>query len=205
MYWIEKTNVKRIRLAILASGGGSNAKKICTYFNVHDWIEVATIITNKADAGVLDVADEFSVPSLVIKKENLSDGLVAHWLYKHKVDFIVLAGFLMLIPAELISNFPNRILNIHPSLLPKYGGKGMHGHHVHAAVILHHDHITGMTIHLVNEKYDEGQILFQAQCKVDADDNAEIVAKKVLVLEHKYYSVTIENYIKTYLEGNETN
>lgn len=196
---------KKVRLVIFASGGGSNAKKICEYFNQHREIEVAAILTNRHDAGVIDVAKDYNLPVLVIKKHNLSDGLVEDWLLKLKAEFIILAGFLLLIPSTLISQYKNRILNIHPSLLPKYGGKGMHGHYVHEAVFNNRDANTGMSIHLVNENYDEGQIVFQAQCDVQLNDSPEIIASKVLKLEHQYYSPTIENYIKSFILSDKTN
>lgn len=197
--------MKSARLAIFASGGGSNAYKICEYFQDHVNIVIAGILTNRKEAGVLQVADKFDIPAIVVDKNNLSDGVVENWLHDIKADMIILAGFLLLIPAPLITKFPNRILNIHPSLLPKYGGKGMHGHHVHEAVVKNDDTITGMTIHVVNEKYDDGQIIFQAKCAVKKDDTAEIVASNVLALEHFYYSKTIENYINGYLSDEKTN
>jgi phosphoribosylglycinamide formyltransferase-1 len=189
-----------VRIAIFASGGGSNAEKIIQYFEHHPTIQIALVISNNKNAGVLGIADRYKVPSQVIHRKDMyeSDHLLT-LLKNYKIDLLVLAGFLWLIPAYLISAYNNKIINIHPSLLPKYGGKGMYGHHVHEAVKADQSAISGMTVHLVNEKYDEGDIIFQKECKLNQDMNATEIAAEVLKLEHKYFSAVIENYITTHI------
>jgi len=186
-----------VRIAIFASGGGSNAEKIIQYFEHHADIKICLVVSNNKNAGVLDIADRYKVPSYVIIKKDIyeSDRLLS-LLKSNKIDLLVLAGFLWLIPAYLISAYASRIINIHPSLLPKYGGKGMYGHHVHEAVKADRSTISGMTVHLVNEKYDEGAIIFQEVCKLHQEMNGTEIAAEVLKLEHKYFSKAIENYIK---------
>lgn len=186
----------KINLAIFASGGGSNAESIMQYFEYHDTISVALVVSNKADAGVHQIAAQYEKESLALTKAQLSDPSVLLALLKEKnVDYIVLAGYLLLIPAWLIAAYPDKIFNIHPSLLPKYGGKGMYGHHVHEAVKANQDAESGMTIHLVNEEFDKGEILFQAKTKIHADMSATDIAKAVLKLEHENYAHTIEKFI----------
>jgi phosphoribosylglycinamide formyltransferase 1 len=184
------------RIAVLASGGGSNAEVIMQYFNGHDHILVACVISNKADAGVLAKAKKRDIPTMVIDRSFFKDEKAMIGLLKaYGVDYLILAGFLWLIPTFLIRVFPDRILNIHPSLLPKYGGKGMYGHHVHEAVSAAGDHESGMTIHLVNEEYDKGEVLYQGRVKIKAYQDADLIASAVLVLEHQYYAPTIEQHI----------
>jgi len=186
----------KLNLAIFASGGGSNAKSIMHYFENHDTISVSLVLSNKADAGVHQVAASFGVASISVTKAQLSDPSVLLTLLKEKnIDYIVLAGYLLLIPTWLIAAYPDKIFNIHPSLLPKYGGKGMYGHHVHEAVKANQDAESGMTIHLVNEEFDKGEILFQAKTKIPADMSATDIAKAVLKLEHENYAPTIEKFI----------
>jgi phosphoribosylglycinamide formyltransferase-1 len=183
-------------LAIFASGGGSNARKIMEHFEGHPDIRVVLVVSNKRDAGVLAIAAEFGVDTLVISRssfyetERLLDELRARG-----VDFVVLAGFLWLAPAYLVAAYPQRILNIHPALLPKYGGKGMYGRHVHEAVKAAGETETGMTIHYVNERYDEGDIVFQASCPVKQDDTPEMIARNVLALEHRYLPKVVERLV----------
>lgn len=185
-----------INLAILASGGGSNARAICTYFKGHPFINVALIISNKSEAGVHNVAAHFDIPSLTVSKRQFMDcPMIKEIFISYEVDFIILAGFLLMVPKCIIDSFPRRIINIHPSLLPKYGGAGMYGHHVHEAVKVNHEVESGMTIHLVNEKYDDGEILLQAKCPIIDTMTVDDIAAVVLTLEHKYYSPTIEKYI----------
>ncbi|TAH24719.1 MAG: phosphoribosylglycinamide formyltransferase [Cytophagales bacterium] len=188
----------KIKVAVFCSGSGSNAEKIFEYFNNHSEIEIALMISNKKDAYALERAKKFNIPSLVINKEAYQKGELLISLKEYDISWIVLAGFLWLIPQYLVSKFPNRIINIHPALLPKYGGKGMYGHFVHEAVVKNKDTESGMSIHFVNDHYDEGEIIFQAKCAITAEDNAEEVAKKVLKVEHQYYAPTIE---KTILES----
>ncbi len=185
-----------INIAVFASGSGSNARVIMTYFQHHPVIKVKLVVTNRPDAGVINIAKSFGINVIVINRKEFyeSDHFIKK-LQSGNIDFLILAGFLWLIPLELIKLFSDKIINIHPSLLPKYGGKGMYGHFVHEAVKQHEETETGMTIHLVNEKYDEGKILFQAKCKLTPEMDSENIAAKVLKLEHKYYSRIIEKYI----------
>lgn len=185
-------------IAILASGAGSNAQKIIEYFSNRMDISVHLIISNKKDAGVLSIAKLSGISSLVISKDSFyhsTDLLVE--LEKHQIDFIVLAGFLWLIPAYLIHNYPDRMVNIHPALLPKYGGKGMYGHFVHEAVHEAKELFSGITIHYVNEKYDEGSIVFQEKCEISPIDQPLDIAKKVQLLEHTYYPVVIDQLVSS--------
>ncbi len=183
-------------LILFASGGGSNALKIIQYFENHQSIKVASIVTNNKHAGVIDIANKYNIPHLVLSKKQLNDkSYFMPILLNLKADYIILAGFLLLIPEYLVHTFPHHILNIHPALLPKYGGKGMHGMYVHKAVVDAKESFSGPTIHLVNKEYDKGEILFQITTEIDPYDDPEDVAKKVLSLEHKYYAPIIEKYI----------
>jgi phosphoribosylglycinamide formyltransferase-1 len=185
------------KIAIFASGTGSNAKKIIEYFDAHPNIEVRLVVANKPDAPVLAMAEQHGVETLLTDRSGFyqSEAILAQ-LADAQVTFIVLAGFLWLVPAYLVNAYPKRIVNIHPALLPKYGGKGMYGMHVHRAVKQAGVQETGITIHLVNEAYDEGGILFQARCPVKASDTPEQIAGKVRQLEHEHFAPVIEKYIK---------
>ena len=185
-------------IAILASGAGSNAQKILEYFSDRMDIAVRLIVSNKPEAGVLNIAKLASVDTLVVSRDSFyssTDLLVE--LDKYNIDFIVLAGFLWLIPPYLIQHYPERIINIHPALLPKYGGKGMYGHFVHEAVHLAKETHSGITIHYVNEKYDEGSIVFQERCEILPSDQPEDIARKVQVLEHFYYPTVIDQLVSS--------
>jgi phosphoribosylglycinamide formyltransferase-1 len=185
-------------IAILASGAGSNAQKILEYFSDRMDIAVPLIISNKKEAGVLNIAKLSSIDTFVVTRDTFystTDLLIE--LDKRNIDFIVLAGFLWLIPPYLIQHYPDRIINIHPALLPKYGGKGMYGHFVHEAVHLAKDTHSGITIHFVNEKYDEGSIVFQERCEILPSDQPEDIAKKVQVLEHSYYPTVIDQLVSS--------
>lgn len=185
-------------IAILASGAGSNAQKILEHFSDRMDIAVRLIVSNKQEAGVLNIAKVASVDTLVVSRDSFytkTDLLVE--LDKRNIDFIVLAGFLWLIPPYLIQHYPNRIVNIHPALLPKYGGKGMYGHFVHEAVHLAKDTHSGITIHYVNEKYDEGSIVFQERCEILPSDQPVDIARKVQVLEHSYYPTVIDQLVSS--------
>ena len=183
------------RIAIFASGSGSNAEKIIQHFANHPSIEVAVVLSNKADAFVLERAKKFSIPSEVFNREEFRDPSFPEVLHKYQVTHIVLAGFLWLIPDYLVKNYPDRIVNIHPALLPKYGGKGMYGARVHEAVKLAGETETGITIHLVNEHYDEGAVLFQASCPIGSEYSPDEIANCVHALEHKHYPEVIEKWI----------
>jgi phosphoribosylglycinamide formyltransferase 1 len=184
------------KIAIFASGSGSNARKILEFSAVNRAFEVELVVSNRADAGVLGIAKEFGVGALVVEREAFKNGQqLIEALSDLSVGHIVLAGFLWLVPKGLIQAFPERIVNIHPSLLPKFGGKGMHGMHVHAAVKAAGEHESGMTIHLVNEEYDKGRILFQAKCPVSPMDSPQDIAHKVLALEHRCYPHVIAAWV----------
>ena len=183
-------------IAIFASGGGSNARKIIEYFRDSSVGRVTLVVSNKPKAGVLSIAEEYGIPTQVIDRPTFYESEeILKVMEKYPIDFVVLAGFLWLVPGYLVRAFPHRILNIHPALLPKYGGKGMFGHHVHEAVKAAGDPETGMTIHFVNEHYDEGDIVFQAKCPVSPEDSPEEIARKVLALEHRFFPETIEKVI----------
>ncbi len=185
-------------IAIFASGGGSNALKIVEYFEHHDSIKVTCILTNNANAGVITIADFYDIPCITITHTQLKmPAFMLGLLNEYSVDYLILAGFLALIPAYLIQAYPDKIINIHPALLPKYGGKGMYGIHVHRAVVAAKEKQSGPTIHLVNEAYDEGRILLQVSCDLDGTEAPEEVAAKVLSLEHQHYAPAIEQYILT--------
>lgn len=180
------------RIAILASGTGSNARKIHERSLSSENYEVACILSNRKNARVLDYANEHGITSYTFSKADLNGEVVLDYLKKECVDLVVLAGFLLLIPESIVNAYPNRIINIHPSLLPKHGGKGMYGSNVHNAVSEAKDMKSGMTIHLVNERYDEGKYLFQASVKINSDDTPDTIGKKVLALEHHYYPQVVE-------------
>jgi phosphoribosylglycinamide formyltransferase-1 len=185
-------------IAILASGAGSNAQKILEHFSDRMDIAVRLIVSNKQEAGVVNISKVASIDTFVVTRDSFyssTDLLVE--LNKRNIDFIVLAGFLWLIPPYLIQHYPDRIINIHPALLPKYGGKGMYGHFVHEAVHLAKDNHSGITIHYVNEKYDEGSIVFQERCEILPSDQPEDIAKKVQVLEHLYYPTVIDQLVSS--------
>lgn len=184
------------QIAIFASGTGSNAKKIVEYFKGHPNIKVSLVVSNKENAPVLEMARSNDIPTLVINRDYFynSENILKK-LSIYNIDFIVLAGFLLLVPKYLTRKFHNRIVNIHPALLPKYGGKGMFGLNVHKAVKAANEKVSGITIHYVNENYDEGQILFQESCPITPEDSPETIAHKVLQLEHQHYSKVIENIL----------
>ena len=184
------------RIAIFASGSGSNAQKIMEYFGDSEIAEVALLLTNNSDAYVLQRADNFEVPTHIFDRKEFqeTDSLIA-LLDTLEIDIIVLAGFLWLIPQKLLNRFPNKIINIHPSLLPAHGGKGMYGDRVHQAVIDAKDTESGITIHSINENFDEGEIIFQAKFKVTEKDTLDEVRFNGQQLEHLHYPKEIENYI----------
>lgn len=185
------------RIAIFASGSGTNAEAFFRYFAESDLAEVALLVSNKPEAYALKRAEKFHVPTEVASNAQLSDaGFALKLLEKYKIDFVVLAGYLRLIPAELARSFEGRIVNIHPALLPKYGGKGMYGSKVHEAVVAAAEAESGITIHFVNELYDEGDIVFQARCPLSAEDTPESLAQKIHQLEHQHYPAQVAQLIK---------
>ncbi|MFZ4559082.1 MAG: phosphoribosylglycinamide formyltransferase [Saprospiraceae bacterium] len=183
------------RIALFASGTGSNARNIMAYFSSREDVRVALLVCNKPDAPVLRIADDFSVPTLIIQRTDIQEGntpLLRALTQTYAIDFIVLAGFLWKIPATLVAQFPGRIVNIHPSLLPLHGGKGMYGMRVHEAVCAAAERESGITIHYVNEHYDEGAVIFQAQCPVSPGDSPGDVARKVQALEHRFFPGVVD-------------
>jgi phosphoribosylglycinamide formyltransferase 1 len=184
-------------IAVFASGSGSNAQRLIEYFKNSDDIKVKILLSNNKNAYALERAKNLEVPTLVFDRKSFCEtDQIVEKLKEENISWIVLAGFLWLIPKNLVKAFPNRIINIHPALLPLYGGKGMYGHFVHEAVIAAKDKETGITIHFVNENYDEGQIIFQSRCSVEPIDTAETIAKKVQLLEHEHFPMVVENLIR---------
>lgn len=184
------------KLAIFASGRGSNARAIIDYFKNNREVSIQLIVSNNKDAGVLQLADEHGIPKMIIDKRAFKDSdILDRQLIELGIDLLVLAGFLWLIPKRMVTNFPGRIVNIHPALLPKYGGKGMYGSHVHEAVKKAGDRVSGITIHLIDEEYDKGSTLFQAHTTIDPEDSPEEIAAKVLKLEHFHYPRIIEQLL----------
>jgi len=183
------------RIAVLASGSGTNAQRLIEHFRAHAMAQVVLVGCDQPQAGVLQRAWDLLVPSYLFSGKELRDGTLLRELQQQRIDLIVLAGFMRLIPAELVRAFTDRIVNIHPALLPKFGGKGMYGHHVHEAVVAAKETESGITIHLVNERYDEGRILFQAKCPVLADDTPDSLAERIHALEHAHYPQVVEKLI----------
>ena len=185
------------RVAIFASGSGSNAQKIMEHFKRHTEAEVVLILTNNPSAYVLQRADNFEIPSHIFTRQEFYDtDDVIRILKTLQVDLIVLAGFLWLVPPDLLQAFPNKIINLHPALLPKYGGKGMYGDHVHKAILAANEEESGITIHFASEQFDEGEIIHQSKFKIEPGDNLEMVKFKGQQLEHQYFPKVIENLLK---------
>lgn len=184
-------------LIIFASGRGSNAEKIIEYFKAGNRAKVSLIVSNKQDAGVLGIAKRENIPFHIIDKDTIKSVEFIDLLNTYNPSLIVLAGFLWKIPDALVAQFNNKIINIHPSLLPKYGGKGMYGQHVHEAVINASEKESGITIHYVNNEYDKGNIILQAHCNVSSTDDANKLADKVHQLEHYYFPLAIDYILKS--------
>ena len=183
-------------LAIFGSGSGTNAENIIEYFAGSDTVRIVVVLSNKKEAGIHARARRLSVPSFTFSFAEFKEGsLVINKLKEYRVDFIVLAGFLQLISPVIIDDYRERIINIHPALLPKFGGKGMYGSYVHEAVVAAKETETGITIHYVNERYDDGAIIFQATCPVFPEDTAADVAAKVHTLEYKHFPQVIERLL----------
>lgn len=183
-------------IAIFASGSGTNAENIIRYFQENDLIRVALVLSNRSDAYVLERAHRLQVPSEVFLKEDWVSGeQILALLHEYHIDFIVLAGFLVRVPERLLHAYPDKIINIHPALLPKYGGKGMYGDRVHEAVVAAGEKESGITIHYINEHYDEGNTIFQATCPVLSTDSPDDVAKKVHALEYEHFPQIIEQVL----------
>ena len=196
-----KLRVMKKNIAIFASGSGSNAENIIRYFRKSEAVGVSLVLSNKSDAYVLERARRLKVPSNVFPKEDWMAGdEILAVLQEYRIDFIVLAGFLLRVPDLLLHAYPNKIINIHPALLPKYGGKGMYGERVHQAVVAAGEKESGITIHYINERYDEGSVIFQAVCPVLPEDSPDDVAKKVHALEYEHFPVVIERVLNGGLE-----
>lgn len=184
------------KIAIFASGSGTNAENIANYFKNSKTVEISLIISNKKDAFVLERAKKLGIEAVTFSKNDFeATEKILDFLMSRSIDFIVLAGFLLKIPDNLLKAFPNKIVNIHPALLPKFGGKGMYGDFVHKAVVESKESESGITIHYINENYDEGDIIFQAKCPVLPNDTFDDVAKKVHVLEYTHFPVVLENIL----------
>lgn len=186
----------KIRLAIFASGTGTNAINIIKYFRNHPEIEVFCLLSNKPDALVLQSIAPYDITTKIFNREDIYESdEIKSYLNWFQIDYIILAGFLWLMPQNIIEEFPGKIINIHPAILPGYGGKGMYGMKVHNAVIANKDKETGISIHLINDKYDEGKILFQAKINIDETDTASTIAAKISQLEQEHFPRVIEEYI----------
>jgi phosphoribosylglycinamide formyltransferase 1 len=184
-------------IAIFASGRGTNAQSIIEHFKNHPSIKVALVVTNNPKAGVIKIAHSHKIISAIVSKEFMSsEEKMLRLLQAQQIEMIVLAGFLQLIPSFLLTHFPKKIINIHPALLPKHGGKGMYGLKVHEAVLAGRDSETGITIHYVNEHYDEGEVVIQQKVSISPMDTADTLAQKVLALEHEWYPKTIESLLR---------
>ncbi len=187
------------RIAIFASGSGSNAQKIMEHFKYSDSAEVALVISNNPEAFDLQRADNFEIPTHVFDRHDFYESdEVVNLLKRLDIDLVVLAGFLWLVPENLLKAFPNKIINIHPALLPKFGGKGMYGDKVHKAVLAAGEEEHGITIHFVNENFDEGEVIYQAKFRVEPGDTLEVIKFNGQQLEHLHYPKVIENLLKKY-------
>lgn len=185
-------------IAIFASGNGSNAESLTKYFNNGNTANVKLIVCNNKNALVLERAKNLNIEALIMPKEHLcseNPGELLEILESRKIDYIILAGYLLKIPLALVNKYTHKIINIHPALLPKYGGKGMYGMNIHKAVVEAKEKETGITIHLIDEIYDNGEVIFQTSCSVEPDDTPEIVAKKISLLEQTYFPKVVEEYI----------
>ena len=188
---------KTIQLAILASGNGTNAQQITEYFADNDAVNINVIIYNKRDAYVAERARNLGIEAQYFSRRDfLETDAVLTFLQERKIDYLILAGFLLCIPQNLLDAFPNRIVNIHPALLPLYGGKGMYGHHVHEAVIAHREKESGITIHLIDNQYDQGTTIFQARCALTPEDTPDTLAQKIHLLEKRYFPPVIEALVE---------
>ena len=188
------------KIAILVSGTGTNAVNIIEYFEKNSVADVVLVISNKTDALAVEKAQNKGVKTVVFNNESFKkNGVVLDYLMSQSVDFIVLAGFLIKISNDIIRAYPNKIVNLHPSLLPKYGGKGMYGKRVHRAVIEAQESESGISIHFVNKEYDEGAIIFQAKVSVEKGDSVEVLTKKIQKLEHRFFPKVIEQVINNSL------
>ncbi|MCH2234920.1 MAG: phosphoribosylglycinamide formyltransferase [Crocinitomicaceae bacterium] len=183
------------QLAIFASGGGSNAQAIIDYFEGNEEIKIALIVTNNQNAGVIDRGRKHKLPVFIHAKDDMNNGILLQALRIHGVSFVILAGYLKMISPDLSKAYHNKMVNIHPALLPKYGGKGMYGMNVHRAVFENKEEVSGITIHYVNERYDEGEIILQESCDIRDCSSPEEIQKAVLKVEHEFFAPTIEKLL----------
>ncbi len=188
--------LQKHRLAIFASGSGSNAENIARYFAGREDVEIVLFLSNKKNAYVLERGKKLHIASYAFEKTDMEEGNIMQLLQENQINFIVLAGYLQKIPSEIIQAYPNKIVNIHPALLPKFGGKGMYGERVHEAVIQAGEKESGITIHYVNEHYDRGNIIFQTSCQVLASDTPSELAQRVHELEYLHYPRIIDKLLK---------
>jgi phosphoribosylglycinamide formyltransferase-1 len=185
------------RIAVFASGAGTNAKILIEHFELHRDAQVTLLISNRPEAGAVKIAQEHGVETLIISKETFfSEQSISAELEERGIELIVLAGFLWLIPPALIKAFPNQIVNIHPALLPKFGGKGMYGKKVHEAVLAAGAKESGITVHYVNERFDEGEHIAQFSCEVNAEDTIDSLALRIQQLEHRHFAEVVEKLLK---------
>ena len=192
-------SIENVNIAIFASGSGTNAENIIKYFSDDQTVHIKLVLTNREDAYVLKRAQKLKIPGIIFSSNELKEGSkIDEILDDNRIDFIILAGFLLKVPDRIVSRYRGRIINIHPALLPKFGGKGMYGHRVHQAVVDSLEKESGITIHLVDEVYDNGETLFQAKCILDPDESAESLAAKIHELEKEHFPRVIDEYIKSY-------
>ncbi|MBA3664416.1 MAG: phosphoribosylglycinamide formyltransferase [Bacteroidetes bacterium] len=186
-----------INAAVFASGEGTNAENLFKFFENDTRIKIKLVVTNKDTAGIIARAEKYKKNVQIISRESLENytSQFIEFLKLEKIDLIILAGFLLKLPPQFVTAFPNRIINIHPSLLPKYGGKGMYGNKIHGAVLRNKETESGITIHLVNEEYDEGQVILQVRCEVLEEDTIETLAQKIQKLEHEHFPKVIERFL----------
>jgi len=190
--------LENIQIAIFASGNGTNAKNIISHLGNISNLHVSLIVSDKENAGIHDVASNNNIPIFVIPKYDINIGEeILRTLQSHQIDFIVLAGYLKKVPVNILQTFSRNVINIHPALLPKYGGKGMYGKHVHEAVIENKESESGITIHYVDEIYDNGEIILQEKCSISENDTAETLAEKIHQLEYAHYPEVIASLLKT--------
>lgn len=184
------------KIALFASGSGSNVENIFRYFQHNDNIQIELVLCNNPDAGVIYRCNNLKIKYVIFDKSDFyNSNKIIDVLSFYRIDFIVLAGFLWLVPKNIIEKYSNKIINIHPALLPKYGGKGMYGMNVHKSVIDNKEKESGITIHYVNEKYDRGDIIFQSVCKIEENDTPEILARKIHEMEYEYFPKIIEDIL----------
>ena len=183
------------KILLFASGAGSNVENIIQYFKNNPDVKIAGVFSNNPNAKVLDKAKNYNIPTLIFGREQLTEGFVLDKMAEFKPDLVVLAGFLWKMPQEIVSAYPNKIINIHPALLPKYGGKGMYGIKVHQTVLENKEKETGITIHYVNEHYDEGEFIFQQKVAIEDCTSADEIANKIHELEHKHFPKIIEKLL----------